>query len=91
MYVPLGTFYLGGVTFVGPCNGKISFVIDGTLLAPPNNDDIKKEIWINFRYINYLTVFGDGTLDGQGKRSWSLNDCQKDNNCPKLAIVRTLS
>ncbi|CAE5957723.1 unnamed protein product [Arabidopsis arenosa] len=86
MYIPIGRFYLGGVTFGGPCNGKISFVIDGTLLAPPNNDDIKKETWINFRYIDYLTVSGGGTVDGQGKRSWSLNDCHKNNNCPTLAI-----
>ncbi|XP_010459287.1 PREDICTED: exopolygalacturonase [Camelina sativa] len=86
MYIPNGRFYLGGVSFVGPCTSKISFVIDGTLLAPPNNNDIKKETWINFGYIDYLTVSGSGTIDGQGKKSWLLNDCQKNTNCPKLAI-----
>ncbi|XP_010480508.1 PREDICTED: exopolygalacturonase-like [Camelina sativa] len=86
MYIPNGRFYLGGVSFVGPCTSNISFVIDGTLLAPPNNNDIKKETWINFRYIDYLTVSGNGTIDGQGKESWLLNDCQKNINCPKFAI-----
>lgn len=91
MYIPNGRFYLGGVTFVGPCIGMVSFVIDGTLLAPLNNDDIKKETRINFRYIDYLTVSGSGTVDGQGKKSWLLNDCHKNNNCPKLAIVRMIN
>ncbi|XP_006304614.2 exopolygalacturonase isoform X2 [Capsella rubella] len=87
MYIPNGRFYLGAVSFAGPCTaGSISFVIDGTLLAPPNNNDIKKETWINFRYIEYLTVSGSGTLDGQGQMSWSLNDCRKNEFCPKLAI-----
>ncbi|VVA92144.1 unnamed protein product [Arabis nemorensis] len=85
VYIPKGTFYLGGVTFQGPCKGKISFFIEGTLLAPTNNDDIKKETWINFRYIDYLTVSGGGTINGQGKKSWLLNDCHKNDNCPKLA------
>ncbi|KAL1224140.1 Exopolygalacturonase [Cardamine amara subsp. amara] len=86
MYIPKGRFYLGCVTFLGPCTGQISFVIDGTLLAPPRNEDIKKETWINFQYIDYLTVSGGGTVDGQGKESWSLNDCNKNHNCPKLAM-----
>lgn len=87
MYIPEGTFYIGGVTFAGPCKGQTSFVIDGTLLAPTNNDDIKKETWINFRYIDYLTISGGGTIDGQGKESWPLNDCDKDAHCPRLAMV----
>ncbi|CAH2037225.1 unnamed protein product [Thlaspi arvense] len=86
MYIPKGKFYVGGVTFEGPCNGQTSFVIDGTLLAPTNNNDIKKETWINFRYIDYLTISGGGTIDGQGKESWPLNDCDKDSHCPNLAM-----
>ncbi|KAF8085719.1 hypothetical protein N665_0650s0032 [Sinapis alba] len=86
IYVPKGTFYLGGVVeFVGPCTNQIEFVIDGTLLAPSNPRDIKKDTWINFRHINNLLISGAGTLDGQGKESWPLNDCYKNPNCPKLA------
>ncbi|CAA7029685.1 unnamed protein product [Microthlaspi erraticum] len=88
IYVPKGTFYLGGVEFVGPCKNQIEFVIDGTLLAPSNPRDIKQDTWINFRYINNLYISGTGTLDGQGKQSWPLNDCHKNTNCPKLAMNR---
>ncbi|KAJ4903963.1 Pectin lyase-like superfamily protein [Raphanus sativus] len=85
IYVPKGTFYLGGaVEFVGPCTNQIEFVIDGTLLAPSNPGDIEKGTWINFMYINNLLISGAGTLDGQGKESWPLNDCRKNPNC-KLA------
>ncbi|KAG2296210.1 hypothetical protein Bca52824_042879 [Brassica carinata] len=87
IYVPKGTFYLGGVEFAGPCENQIEFVIDGTLLAPANPRDIKKDTWINFRYINNLLISGAGTLDGQGKESWPLNDCHKNTNCPKLAMT----
>lgn len=91
VYVPKGAFYLGGVTFAGPCNCQTYFVIDGVLLAPTNNDDIKKETWVNFAYINYLTISGSGTIDGQGKESWPFNNCNKNDNCPRLAVVRTIS
>ncbi|CAA7014708.1 unnamed protein product [Microthlaspi erraticum] len=86
IYVPKGTFYLGSVEFVGPCQNQIEFVIDGTLLAPSNPRDIKKDTSINFKYINDLYISGTGTLDGQGKQSWPLNDCHKNTNCPKLAM-----
>ncbi|CAN6814921.1 unnamed protein product [Brassica oleracea] len=87
IYVPKGTFYLGGVEFVGPCANQIEFVIDGTLLAPSNPRDIKNDTWIQFRYINNLIISGAGTLDGQGKESWPLNDCHKNPNFPKLAMT----
>jgi len=73
---------------VGPCKNPIEFIIDGTLLAPANPSDIKQDTWINFRYINNLSISGSGTLDGQGKQSWPHNDCHTNPNCPKLAMVR---
>ncbi|ESQ55365.1 hypothetical protein EUTSA_v10027416mg [Eutrema salsugineum] len=85
IYVPKGTFYLGGIEFLGPCKNKIEFVIDGTLLAPANPKDIKQDTWINFRYIDNLSIYGKGTLDGQGKQSWPFNDCHKNTSCPQLA------
>ncbi|CAA7056665.1 unnamed protein product [Microthlaspi erraticum] len=86
VYIPRGTFYLGGVTFKGPCSGKISFFIDGTLLAPSNNDDIKSDTWISFQYIDYLTITGSGIIDGQGKESWPHDECYKHDKCPLLAM-----
>ncbi|XP_048615947.1 exopolygalacturonase [Brassica napus] len=86
VFVPLGTFYLGGVTFVGPCQNRISFIIKGTLLAPKDANAIKQDTWIIFRYVDYLTVSGGGTLDGQGTSAWRLNDCTRNPNCRPLPM-----
>ena len=79
------------MVFEGPCINQIEFIIDGTLLAPSNPGDIKNKTWINFRYINNLLIAGAGTLDGQGKESWKLNDCSKNPSCPILAMVSFLN
>ncbi|KAL9308632.1 putative galacturan 1,4-alpha-galacturonidase [Arabidopsis thaliana] len=60
IYVPKGTYYLGGVEF---------------------------DTWINFWYINNLSISGFGTIEGQGKYFWPLNDCHKNTNFPKLAMT----
>ncbi|CAH2079435.1 unnamed protein product [Thlaspi arvense] len=73
--------------FVGQGKNQIEFVIDGTLLAPANPRDIKKDTWINFRYINDLYISGAGTLNGQGKQSWPLNDCHKTSTTMGFAFV----
>ncbi|KAJ4907190.1 glycoside hydrolase family 28 protein / polygalacturonase (pectinase) family protein [Raphanus sativus] len=86
VYIPLGTFYLSQVTFAGPCKSYITFIITGTLTAPRDPDVIKQEAWIEFRYVDNLTVTGGGLLDGQGDYSWSLNDCNKNPKCRTLAI-----
>ncbi|KAJ4874492.1 Pectin lyase-like superfamily protein [Raphanus sativus] len=86
IFVPLGTFYLGGVTFSGPCQNRISFIIKGTLLAPKDANAIKQDTWIIFKYVDYLTVSGGGTLDGQGTYAWRLNDCSRNPNCRPLPM-----
>lgn len=86
MYVPFGTFYLGGVTFAGPCKSRISFIIKGTLLAPKNANLIKQDTWIIFKYVDFLTVSGGGILDGQGSYSWPLNNCRRNPNCWALPM-----
>ncbi|EOA34325.1 hypothetical protein CARUB_v10021845mg [Capsella rubella] len=86
VYVPFGTFYLGGVSFTGPCKSRISFIIKGTLLAPKDANAIKQDTWIIFRYVDYLTVSGGGILDGQGSYSWPLNNCRLTLNCRPLPM-----
>ncbi|CAN8233915.1 unnamed protein product [Cochlearia groenlandica] len=86
VYIPFGTFYLGGVTFTGPCKSRISFIIKGTLLAPKEPKLIKQDTWIIFKYVDYLTVSGGGILDGQGSYSWPLNNCRKNPNCRPLPM-----
>ncbi|KAL9858999.1 putative galacturan 1,4-alpha-galacturonidase [Arabidopsis thaliana] len=71
----------------GSCKNPIEFVIDETLLARANPRDIKQDTWINFWYINNLSISGSGTIEGQGKYFWPLNDCHKNTNFPKLAMT----
>ncbi|CAH2079432.1 unnamed protein product [Thlaspi arvense] len=78
------------IQFVGPCKNQIEFVTKGTLFASANPRDIKKDMCINFRYINDLYISGAGTLNCQGKQFGPLNDCHKNSNCPKLAMLSLL-
>ncbi|CAN8247760.1 unnamed protein product [Cochlearia groenlandica] len=86
VYIPNGIFYLRQVTFTGPCENAVTFMIKGTLLAPRNPNIIKQDQWIIFKYVDNLTVTGGGLLDGQGSYSWGLNDCHKNPNCRVLAM-----
>ncbi|CAN6688927.1 unnamed protein product [Malus baccata var. baccata] len=84
--VPRGTFKLYPVIFSGPCNGPIAFLIKGTLRATTNPSTFSAHSWINFRYIDQLTVTGGGTLDGQGASAWHLNNCKTNPQCQALPI-----
>lgn len=81
--VPPGTFWVGSLTFQGPCKGPIALTLRGKLMAPPNHLDMKGSEWISFRYITGLVVNGGGSLHGQGAYSWKY---QHNSNKP-LPIV----
>ena len=87
VWIPIGTYRVNSVKFEGPCKGPIAFVIKGYLKAPTEPSLFITQNWINFRYINNLTVSGGGVLDGQGKEAWAYNDCNKNPNCPSLPTV----
>ena len=70
--IPAGkTFLLSGGDFVGPCNGKTIFRVDGTIVASndPKLDD--RDYWITFDNIARLIVVGHGVFNGNGASSWS--------------------
>ncbi|OIW04810.1 hypothetical protein TanjilG_15350 [Lupinus angustifolius] len=67
--VPEGTYRLNPIVFTGPCKASITFKLKGTLIAPTNNPSTGTT-WIDFRYLNHLTVTGGGKLDGQGASAW---------------------
>ncbi|OIV89475.1 hypothetical protein TanjilG_20937 [Lupinus angustifolius] len=67
--IPKGTYLLNPIVFTGPCRALITFELKGTLLAPINNPS-SDTTWINFRYLDRLTVNGGGTLDGHGASAW---------------------
>ena len=53
--------------FESPCKGPLAFVIKVYLKAPTEPSMFITQNWINFQYINNLTVSGGGILDVRGK------------------------
>lgn len=43
--------------------------------------------WVEFGWVEGLTLTGGGTLDGQGAKAWPYNDCPTDSNCKLLPTV----
>ncbi|KAJ4982206.1 hypothetical protein NE237_033043 [Protea cynaroides] len=70
---------LGPVILNGPCKTpSIEFQVQGLVQAPPDPASFKTDGWIAF----YLTVFNEGTFDGQGQKAWTINNCAANpHNC----------
>lgn len=86
--VPNGLFYLSQMKFEGPCKApSITFRLQGTLQA--HIDPTKTQVgeWITFQYIDFLTIGGGGTFDGQGTKAWTQNNCHKTQSCTKFPYV----
>ncbi|XP_059442085.1 exopolygalacturonase-like [Corylus avellana] len=82
--IPPGSYMVNSVRFEGRCKGLVGVVIGGLLKAPADPFKFSTDSWINFRYVDQLTVSGGGTLDGQGQVAWGINDCNKNSSCPRL-------
>ncbi|KAK3014527.1 hypothetical protein RJ639_010077 [Escallonia herrerae] len=85
--IPDGTFIVNPVVFQGPCNGQITFQIDGVVMAP-TDPCIGLENWVAFDHVNGLIVQGQGLFDGQGASAWEQTNCKKtlDCNAPPSSI-----
>ncbi|KAK9141409.1 hypothetical protein Scep_011090 [Stephania cephalantha] len=90
--VPKGKYLLKNVEFRGGsqyCKNtpRITFRIQGTLLAPSNNynhlNNIKSENWISFKQVQGVSIIGGGTLDARGSALWACKAANK--NCPQGA------
>ncbi|ONK78422.1 uncharacterized protein A4U43_C02F18600 [Asparagus officinalis] len=90
--VPKGAYYLGPVSFRGPCanNGSPTMEIQGTIVAPEDLNQIKTVGWIEFRSLNGLAVNGGGTLDGKGTEAWKKTTCPGSKSCKNLPITLRL-
>ncbi|XP_068666569.1 polygalacturonase-like [Aristolochia californica] len=89
IYVPAGRYLIKKATFGGPCrNNKISFKIDGTLIATTNYAVYGKENWLLFTGVKGVSITG-GTLDGKGAGLWACKAAQK--NCPDGAKSLTFN
>ncbi|KAK4437020.1 Exopolygalacturonase [Sesamum alatum] len=80
--VPLGTFFVNGATFEGPCNGETLFRTKGTLRAS-SDPSLDQEYWILFDNVDRLTILGNGTFYGNGESAWPRNQCDKSLSCKK--------
>ncbi|KAK7368308.1 hypothetical protein VNO80_10333 [Phaseolus coccineus] len=87
VYVPQGRFLLRSATFGGQCHNKaITFIIDGTLVAPSDYRVIGNAgNWLHFQSVNGVSIRG-GVLDGQGTALWSCKNSGKG-NCPTGATT----
>lgn len=43
--------------------------------------------WVEFAWVEGLTLTGGGTFDGQGAKAWPYNKCTIDSSCKLLPIV----
>ncbi|KAL5713157.1 galacturonan 1,4-alpha-galacturonidase [Ranunculus cassubicifolius] len=77
--VPEGEFFLGPVSFCGPCHNSKSpkVEIKGTLKAPTDLTVFKEPTWLEFRDLCALNVsgFSTGVLDGQGESTYTHGGC----------------
>ncbi|KAI3997407.1 hypothetical protein MKX01_017777 [Papaver californicum] len=83
IYVPPGTYLINQAVFSGPCKNKITFRIDGTLVAPANYYGVGNTgSWILFSDVTGVTVLG-GTINAHGSGYWA---CKRSGrSCPQGA------
>ncbi|KAL5710113.1 galacturonan 1,4-alpha-galacturonidase [Ranunculus cassubicifolius] len=74
MLIPPGNYLTGPVNFQGQCKNPVEVQLDGTILAPPDLYGVQD--WVVFKYITGFTLSGKGGFDGQGKLTWSQNNCK---------------
>ncbi|KAL5702435.1 galacturonan 1,4-alpha-galacturonidase [Ranunculus cassubicifolius] len=74
LLIPAGRYLTGPVNFQGQCKNRVEVQLDGTIVAPADLYGIQD--WINFKYITGFTLSGKGGFDGQGKLTWSQNQCK---------------
>ncbi|KAK9689424.1 hypothetical protein RND81_09G058900 [Saponaria officinalis] len=61
--VPRAMYLVNPVILKGPCMGPIGFRNSGILKARPG---LRGDYWIEFQYVDRLTLYGKGHFDGQG-------------------------
>ncbi|BFG42506.1 hypothetical protein CerSpe_287810 [Prunus speciosa] len=85
--IPKGTYIIGPLKFSGPCLNvsSLTLQVKGYLKA---TTDLRKYGfgggWLEFAWMEGLTLTGGGTFDGQGARAWPHNKCPTDSNCKLL-------
>ncbi|KAL4308964.1 hypothetical protein GQ457_01G012300 [Hibiscus cannabinus] len=84
--IPKGSFLLSGAQLEGPCKGPIEFLVEGTVMAPPDIKAFKEPLWISFKKITNFKMSGGGIFDGKGAQAYKREGCVKNDYCKHLPI-----
>ncbi|XP_061361174.1 polygalacturonase-like [Gastrolobium bilobum] len=85
--IPGGTYKMNAIDVKGPCKAPIEVQLDGIIQAPANPNALNDAYqWVKFGYVDYLTLSGRGTFDGQGATAWRQNDCGLNKNCKRRSM-----
>ncbi|XP_057861791.2 polygalacturonase [Cryptomeria japonica] len=65
------TFLVNGLVFQGPCAPGFTFLVEGTIVAPPDPANWNNRLtWFYFQKLQQFTLSGNGTINGQGQAWW---------------------
>ncbi|KAK3193876.1 hypothetical protein Dsin_025186 [Dipteronia sinensis] len=87
LVIPRGVYLIGPIKFAGPCKNvsNITIHMKGYLKATTNLSKYSfGSGWVEFGWVEGLTLTGGGTFDGQGVKAWPYNSCPTDLNCKLL-------
>ncbi|XP_047975050.1 probable polygalacturonase At1g80170 [Salvia hispanica] len=83
--VPKGKRYLVSATkFKGPCAGKLTIQIEGTIVAPDDIDTWDPDfprMWLGYYNLTNVSFEGNGVIDGSGKKWWAAS-CKRNKSNP---------
>ncbi|KAF1001373.1 hypothetical protein AG4045_006825 [Apium graveolens] len=72
-----GKFLVNKIELGGPCNGQVTFQLDGIIVAPEGNP--YSDCWFTFQGVDNLNIQGSGMFDGNGPSAWE--------HCPVCAAT----
>ncbi|KAL7237239.1 hypothetical protein ACSBR2_003515 [Camellia fascicularis] len=87
LLIPKGTYLIGPIKFTGPCENVSSLIVrmKGYLKATTDLSKYGSSAgWVEFGWVEGLTLTGGGTFDGQGAKAWPYNKCSIDSSCKLL-------
>ncbi|KAK1578086.1 hypothetical protein Q3G72_027402 [Acer saccharum] len=87
LVIPRGVYLIGPIKFAGPCKNVSNIIVHmkGYLKATTNLSEYSfGSGWVEFGWVEGLTLTGGGTFDGQGAKAWPYNSCPTDLNCKLL-------
>ncbi|KAJ8453072.1 hypothetical protein Cgig2_014835 [Carnegiea gigantea] len=90
LLIPKGTYLVSPLRFKGPCRevSSLTVLMEGYLKATTDLSVYKfGSGWIEFAWIEGLTLAGGGVLDGQGAEAWPFSKCSSSPNCDLLPTV----